>query len=79
MDKGLRQAFMKKVSEEPFAKLLNIRLVAVDEGYALCEMIYRDAMDNIHNTAHGGAVFSLIDEAFEILPTVMGPRRWPST
>ncbi len=66
MDTETRQIFIKKVTEEPFAKFLNIRLIDVDEGYALCEMMYTDAMDNIHNIAHGGAVFSLIDEAFEI-------------
>jgi len=57
---------MDKVSTEPFPKLLGIRLVEVREGYALCEMEYTENMDNIHATAHGGAVFSLIDEAFEI-------------
>jgi acyl-CoA thioesterase len=61
-----KQAFMDKVSTEPFPKLLGIRLVEVREGYALCEMEYTESMDNIHATAHGGAVFSLIDEAFEI-------------
>ena len=66
MDDKIKQAFMKKVSEEPFARFLDIRLVDVDDGYALCEMTYREEMDNIHGIAHGGAVFSLIDEAFEI-------------
>jgi acyl-CoA thioesterase len=61
-----RVEFVKKVSEEPFARLMDIRLVEVGEGYALCEMTYTDGMDNIHGSAHGGAVFSLIDEAFEI-------------
>ena len=59
-------AFMKNVSEEPFARLVGIRLAEAGEGYAVCEMEYREAMDNLHGTAHGGAVFSLIDEAFEI-------------
>ncbi|MDR2018174.1 MAG: PaaI family thioesterase [Syntrophobacterales bacterium] len=66
MDDKTKSAFMKKVNEEPFAKFLGIKLVDVDNGYALCEMHYREEMDNIHHTAHGGAVFSLIDEAFEI-------------
>jgi len=66
MDEKTKKAFAAKVLEEPFAKFLGIRLVDVDEGYALCEMNYREEMDNIHRTAHGGAVFSLIDEAFEI-------------
>ena len=59
-------AFVKSVGEEPFARLMGIRLAEVGEGYAVCEMEYGEAMDNLHGTAHGGAVFSLIDEAFEI-------------
>ena len=66
MEARIREAFLKKVTEEPFSRLLNIRLVDVREGYALCEMLYTGALDNIHGIAHGGAVFSLIDEAFEI-------------
>ena len=66
MEGWKREAFFKKVAEEPFSKLLNIKLVDVREGYALCEMPYTGALDNIHGIAHGGAVFSLIDEAFEI-------------
>ena len=66
MDAGKKSAFINKVGEEPFPRLLGIRLVDVSEGYALCEMAYTEEMDNIHGMAHGGAVFSLIDEAFEI-------------
>ncbi len=66
MEDEKREAFFRKVAEEPYSKLLNIRLLDVREGYALCEMRYTDAFDNIHGIAHGGAVFSLIDEAFEI-------------
>jgi acyl-CoA thioesterase len=66
MEGWKREVFFKKVAEEPFSKLLNIKLVDVREGYALCEMLYSGALDNIHGIAHGGAVFSLIDEAFEI-------------
>lgn len=66
MDDTLRAAFLDKASKEPFPRLLKIRLVDVDDGYALCEMSYTDDMDNIHGMAHGGAIFSLIDEAFEV-------------
>jgi acyl-CoA thioesterase len=66
METWKREAFLRKVAEEPFSRLLDIRLVDVREGYALCEMLYTSALDNIHGIAHGGAVFSLIDEAFEV-------------
>jgi acyl-CoA thioesterase len=61
-----RAVYFKKVAEEPFANLLNIKLKDVGEGYAFCEMEYTEQMDNIYGMAHGGAIFSLIDEAFEI-------------
>ncbi len=66
MDDRKRAAYFKKVSEEPLASLLGIRLRDVTEGYALVEMEYTEKMDNIYGNAHGGALFSLIDEAFEI-------------
>lgn len=66
MDKHRRAVFFDRVAEERFPKLLDIKLVDVAEGYALCEMYYTEAMDNLHGMAHGGAIFSLIDEAFEI-------------
>ena len=66
MDGEKQQAFMNKVSEEPFARLIGIRLVEVGDGFALCEMVYNEAIDNIHGMAHGGAIFSLVDEAFEV-------------
>lgn len=66
MKEDKKRLYFEKVREEPFARLLNIQLKDVDEGYALCEMLYTEEMDNIHGIAHGGAIFSLIDEAFEI-------------
>ena len=66
MEDGKKAAYFKKVKEEPFARFLNITLKDVSEGYALCEMEYTKQMDNIFGMAHGGAIFSLIDEAFEI-------------
>ncbi|MCX5806284.1 MAG: PaaI family thioesterase [Proteobacteria bacterium] len=66
MDIKKKEVYFKKVSEEPLAKLLDIKLKDVEDGYALCEMEYTEKMDNIYGNAHGGALFSLIDEAFEI-------------
>ena len=66
MDSKKREAYFERVEREPFARLLNIKLKEVSDGYALCEMEYTEQMDNIYGSAHGGAMFSLIDEAFEI-------------
>ena len=66
MEDKKKQAYFKKVEGEPLAQLLGIKLKDVGEGYALCEMEYTEKMDTIYGNAHGGALFSLIDEAFEI-------------
>jgi acyl-CoA thioesterase len=66
MEETRRRAFLDAVAKEPFARLMNIRLTEVSEGYAVCEMNYAEVMDNLHGMAHGGAIFSLIDEAFEV-------------
>ncbi len=66
MEDGKKNAYFARVEKEPFARLLDMRLGDVNEGYARCEMTYTDDMDNIYGNAHGGAIFGLIDEAFEI-------------
>ena len=66
MDAKLKEALFKAVRKEPFAQALNITLEELDLGYSVVEMKYDpDRMDNIYQHAHGGALFGLIDEAFE--------------
>ena len=66
MDVKLKEALFIAVSNEPFAQALNMTLEELDLGYSVVEMKYDpDRMDNIFEHAHGGAVFGLIDEAFE--------------
>ncbi len=66
MDEKLREALFKAVRKEPFAQALNMSLVELDRGYSVVEMTYdSDHMDNIYQHAHGGALYGLIDEAFE--------------
>ena len=66
MNEKVREAIFKKVTKEPFAKKLGIKLIEVEDGYAKVEMIFTHDMENIFGMAHGGAIFSLIDAAFEI-------------
>jgi acyl-CoA thioesterase len=66
MEDWKKKIYLDKVANEPFAGHLNITLKDVSEGYALCEMAYTGQMDNIYGMAHGGAIFALIDEAFQI-------------
>jgi len=65
MEKKVFDALFKRVEREPYARLLGLRLKKVDKGYSLVEMNIREEMQNILESTHGGAIFSLIDEAFE--------------
>jgi acyl-CoA thioesterase len=64
---GRENATLKSLSNsEPFARLLGIRCLKVGPGYALCEMEVSGGMTNLFGTAHGGAIFGLMDEAFQL-------------
>ena len=66
MNETVRKAIFKKVSEEPFAKKFGLQLIEVQKGYAKVEMVFTPDLENMFGMAHGGAIFSLIDAAFEI-------------
>ncbi|MBC7080167.1 MAG: PaaI family thioesterase [Methanothrix sp.] len=53
-----------KVDEQPFARRLGMRLVELDEGYSKVVMEPSWENRNFFGTVHGGAIFSLIDQAF---------------
>jgi acyl-CoA thioesterase len=66
MDPRVRAAIETAVVQEPFARSMGIELRKLDDGYSLVEMVYDPSrQNNIYGRAHGGAVFGLIDEAFE--------------
>jgi len=66
VDEAVRAAIVNAVAREPFARILDISLVALQEGHSVVEMTYDPGrMDNIYSRTHGGAVYGLIDEAFE--------------
>ena len=66
MDPKVKEAIYRAVEKEPFARALNMVLVTLESGYSVVEMPYDPAaMNNIYDRAHGGAIFALIDEAFE--------------
>lgn len=65
MENKLKEIFLKEVEKEPFAKKFNMRLIDLDEGYSKIEMKFTSDMENLFGAAHGGAIFALIDEAFE--------------
>ena len=66
MDQKVRNAIIGAVEKEPFAKALGVNLLELELGHSVVEMKYDPpTMNNIYERAHGGALFALIDEAFE--------------
>ena len=66
MDPKVKAAIETAVKKEPFAQALRMELLELAEGYSVVSMIFEpEKMNNIYARAHGGAIFALIDEAFE--------------
>jgi len=66
IDPTIKDAIFRAVAAEPFARAMNMSLKALESGRSTVEMRYDPrTMDNIYARAHGGALFALIDEAFE--------------
>ena len=56
----------RRVENEAYARKLGMRLVELKPGHAIVEMDPADDDTNIFGMIHGGAIFSLIDEAFQV-------------
>ncbi|MFC1812969.1 PaaI family thioesterase [Thermodesulfobacteriota bacterium] len=66
MDQSVKEAIYRAVDKEPFSRAMNMKLVSLESGHSIVEMNYvPETMNNIYDMAHGGAIFALIDEAFE--------------
>jgi len=66
MDARLRRAIEQAVLQEPYCQHMGMQLVHLETGHSVIEADYRpELMDNLFSRAHGGALFALIDEAFE--------------
>ena len=67
MDEKVREAIKNAIKRETFARALNMKLIELEDGHSVVEMIYTpENMNNMHDRAHGGALFGLMDEAFEM-------------
>lgn len=55
-----------RFSQEPYARFFGFELEELAEGYAQIKMELKPDLYNIFQVTHGGAIFSLIDEAFEM-------------
>jgi len=65
-DKDITKLLRTKASKEPFAQLLDLKVLDIRAGYARVQMQVDEKKLNIHGITHGGALFGLVDEAFEL-------------
>lgn len=66
MDDRVISSIVKQVAKERFAMKMGLRLIKLEPGHAIVEMEPQEELTNIFGMTHGGAIFSLIDEAFEV-------------
>ncbi len=66
MKDSFPEKIKKAVKKEGFARLLDIKPVEVSTGYAKVKMKVGEEHLNLLNIAHGGVVFTVLDEAFEL-------------
>lgn len=56
----------RHMTRKGLAGKLGMKLVSVSPGHALVEMVPGEEDTNIFGTVHGGVVFALLDEAFQV-------------
>jgi acyl-CoA thioesterase len=66
MGEKVIERIRRQVEKEPYAAKMGLRLLDLAPGRAVVEMAPRDDVGNILGMTHGGAIFSLIDEAFQV-------------
>jgi acyl-CoA thioesterase len=66
MKDSVMEAIRSQVARESYARKLGLALVALSPGHAVVEMTPAEDMRNIFGMTHGGAIFSLMDEAFQV-------------
>ena len=64
-DSNVLERLSGEISREPFGQILGIRLKDLKPGYALVEMDVTERFQNSLGLVHGGAIFSLMDQAFQ--------------
>jgi len=64
-EEEVHQKLIERTREEPYARLLNMEVKEIGKGYSRVEMRFTPDMENVFGMAHGGAIYSLLDEAFQ--------------
>jgi len=62
---ALKAIFDKVTADDTFAKLIGINLIEVQPGWARATLPVTDQTVNMYHMAHGGAIFSVSDQACE--------------
>lgn len=66
MSNQLQKTLTSRTKSEPFARHLGIEAAEVGDGFARVRMSASPHLGNIFGSTHGGALFGLIDEAFQL-------------
>jgi acyl-CoA thioesterase len=66
MDDALLSGLLNRAAQEGYARKLGMRVVDLKPGYAVVEMVPDGSDENIFGMVHGGVIFSLMDEAFQL-------------
>lgn len=72
MEPKLQSELIRRSQTEPYGRLLGLEVVDVRPGFAKVVMQTSPEMGNIFGALHGGAVFSLMDEAFQLASNTHG-------
>jgi acyl-CoA thioesterase len=60
-----KEIFDKVNANDTFARLIQMKLLEIQPGFARSSLSITDQMVNIYRMAHGGAIFSVADQACE--------------
>ncbi|MCP4669653.1 MAG: hotdog fold thioesterase [Deltaproteobacteria bacterium] len=66
MDNKVLMSAFSRMADKGFSGKLGLKLVELRPGHAIVEMTPGKDDVNIFGTVHGGAIFSLMDEAFQM-------------
>src|SRR5512135_401651 len=68
----LKAIFDKVNSDDSFARLIGMSLVELNPGFARAILSITDEKVNMYRMAHGGAIFSVADQACEAAGNSLG-------
>jgi acyl-CoA thioesterase len=57
---------MERSKSEPFGRLLDMTIIEAKPGFATIRMTVKPEFANLFGSMHGGALFALMDEAFQV-------------